>query len=149
MFLGKNRKVVLINKEFQIRLVSYFLVLSLINTVVVFISMIYFFKKFKNQAIELGLAPDHTFFYFLDAQRDHMSMVYLISTIVMIIIMFVGGLYISHRIAGPIYRLKQHMKNLSETGLEGEEKSKVKFREGDFLVDLQDSFNSFISSLIK
>lgn len=50
-------------------------------------------------------------------------------------------LFISHKLAGPIYRLK---KELKERKLE-HSSNDLKFREGDYLKDMEDDLNYFLN----
>ncbi len=54
-------------------------------------------------------------------------------------------LYISHKIAGPLYRFETDLKMIAE----GDLKHRIRLREGDQLKDLADSLNLFISTLEK
>ena len=60
---------------------------------------------------------------------------------------FVGlGLYgviLSHRIAGPLYRLNRHMLRVAK----GDEMGEVSFRKGDFFIELSDSYNAQYKAL--
>ncbi len=47
------------------------------------------------------------------------------------------GLYLTNRIAGPIYRLKIHMENM----IAGKEVEDVVFRKNDYFKDLAETFN--------
>jgi methyl-accepting chemotaxis protein len=53
------------------------------------------------------------------------------------------GVVISHRIAGPVYRLKQSMRRMAE----GDVSFLIHLREQDELQDLKDEFNDMISSV--
>lgn len=50
------------------------------------------------------------------------------------------SLYLLHRIAGPIYRLKMHMMDI----MAGEAPRPLRFRDDDQLADLADIFNDFM-----
>ena len=53
---------------------------------------------------------------------------------------FYIGFVISHRIAGPLYRFNNHLNKIAETG----EFGPIKFRDGDFFIELTESFNKAI-----
>jgi signal transduction histidine kinase len=53
------------------------------------------------------------------------------------------GVVVSHRIAGPVYRLKQSMHRMAE----GDVSFLIHLREQDELQDLKDEFNDMISSV--
>ena len=56
------------------------------------------------------------------------------------IVFFIVGFKLSHRIAGPIYRLNKDLKSYVEN--KGEDKLVIKFRDNDFFQDLKDNVNT-------
>ena len=52
-------------------------------------------------------------------------------------------IYISHRIAGPLYRLKMFMEKVEN----GDYSVKLKFRKNDAIHDVADSFNSMVAGI--
>ncbi len=80
---------------------------------------------------------------------DHIVVFY---KFVMVIALVLAGItilniyltvWLSHRIAGPIYRLKQSMQQAGS----GDLSVLIKFRENDELQDLKNEFNNMISSI--
>ena len=73
--------------------------------------------------------------------RQSLDTLFIVTLIVTMAILSIGGILLSHKVAGPLYRLKRHMldvaygKTLRETG----------FRSGDFFHELADSFNKVIA----
>ncbi len=55
------------------------------------------------------------------------------------------GILISHKIAGPLYRVKEQIKAI----IDGNYKNKIKFRKGDLLHDIADLFNEMTDNLDK
>lgn len=55
------------------------------------------------------------------------------------------GILISHKIAGPLYRVKEQIKKI----IAGNYKAKIKFRKGDLLHDIANLFNEMIDNLDK
>ncbi len=89
---------------------------------------------------EQGIPNDHIFFRFIDDQNYKMNFILLISSFIVFLISLIGALILSHRVAGPVYRLKMHLDSSVLTG----EKKEVTFRKGDFFMELQDAFNEYI-----
>jgi len=137
-----NRKVYLINPKFQLTISGYFLGLSLVNILIFYSCIYYFFYKFRAKGIALGIQKDHVFYHFLDDQKWAMDNLFLIVAIISIIVLLISGILISHRVAGPLYRFNQHLLQLSK----GNSLSKVFFRKGDFFLELQDNFNHYVDS---
>jgi len=59
------------------------------------------------------------------------------------VIFSILGIFLSHRIAGPLFRLKRYMTFVRN----GNYSHEIKFRKGDQLHDMADSFNEMVLSL--
>jgi len=71
----------------------------------------------------------------------------MISTAIVVV---VGTLYITmvsaylfHRVAGPVYRIEQHMKDV----IDGHPVTPLRFRDGDQLVSLADTYNQLLHAV--
>ena len=69
----------------------------------------------------------------------------LICALFAFIFLLVSGLYLSHRVAGPLGRLKNEMDGVAS----GKTPGVVKFRKKDFFQDLAASFNRQTDALTK
>jgi methyl-accepting chemotaxis protein len=141
--MKSQRKVYLINPKFQLSFIFFSTITSLLGMLVFFVASNYFFWSFKNLGKTYGIPENHIFFTFINDQGHKMNMIFLVSSIVFFIITIIGSLLLSHRVAGPIYRLTSHLNNISEK----KELSEVKFRSGDFFIELQDAFNGYINRI--
>jgi signal transduction histidine kinase len=56
-----------------------------------------------------------------------------------------GGIFVSHKAAGPIFRLHQVIKSLKNGNHQGE----IKFREDDFFPEIERDLNELIKTLKK
>jgi sensor histidine kinase YesM len=100
-------------------------------TVVTLYSTIYlFFWKFQEKAISVGIPEGHVFFKFLSEQKYSLDMLFLALAIINFFILILVGIIISHRIAGPIEKLRNHLSNFHG------EADDFKLRESDFFSDL-------------
>ena len=133
------RKVILINKPFQYSILGYFSCLSLILISIFYSTIWYFFSNLRKEAASVGLPPDHVFFTFIDQQKSNIDKVFIISSVVALIVILLGGLILSHKVAGPLYRLTQHLKGHSKANI-----TPVKFRKGDYFPEIEDAFNEFL-----
>ncbi len=59
------------------------------------------------------------------------------------IIVVIGGLHLSKKIAGPIQSIKMNLDNL----IQGREVINVKFRRSDYFFELQDKFNQYLEHM--
>lgn len=133
------RKHFLIYPAFQLRLIW----LLLASTVVTYGMLLFFlfecFQRLREQGILAHLPPDHSYFDSIIFQEDfmyrHMCAVlfggFLVSTIVTLIV--------SQRLAGPIIRIQNYLKQIIKTG---HVDPTVEFRSGDFFPDLPRLLNS-------
>jgi sensor histidine kinase YesM len=133
-----KRKVYLINPKFQIRFILYFFGLLLINTVTYY-SMVYIsFEKFNQQGAEAGLPSGHIFYRFIEQQFSFFNVAFLSFTVLMFAIFLVTSLLISHKISGPLYRLRKNLDEMAEK----KELFDIKFRDKDFFQEIPESFNN-------
>ncbi len=64
---------------------------------------------------------------------------------IIFILLTIIVIFISHRIAGPLHRLKQYMKKLGD----GDFALRLRFRTYDEIHDVADSFNEMVENLKK
>ena len=141
---ANRRKKYLINPKFQLSFV-FMCLLPATVTIVTFFSFIqyYFFKLFM-EGKELGLPLDHPYFMLLSDQRILLAKIFVFFMILVTILYLVWGIWISHKIAGPIYRLEKYLKSLTDIP-----ESDLKFREGDYFLEIPESFNEWLRKIRK
>ena len=140
--MSNKRKNYLINPQFQIRVTMYFVILAIINIIVFYGCVYYFFDIFYQKGLEVGLPKNHVFFMFIEDQITQMNSVFIIMSLLTTAILFIAGVLISHRIAGPMYRLDQDLQKMAEEN----KLEKVKFRKKDFFQEIPESFNKVVHS---
>jgi len=64
---------------------------------------------------------------------------------VVFIVLAITCLFISHRIAGPLHRLKMYMEKVEN----GDHSVRLKFRKSDAIHDVADSFNRMLDGITK
>ena len=67
----------------------------------------------------------------------------VLAAILGLIVVVAVGVHLSHRVAGPIFRLKESLKRVAS----GELGFVVRFRDGDYVGDLQELFNGMLQAL--
>lgn len=136
-FSSYRRKVYLINKNFQIKFLIYSIFISLV-TITVFYLMIYSFYEYGRQlGLEMGFPPGHIWFRFIDERQIDMGSFFLITSIIVFVFIVISGIWYSHKIAGPIYRISTQLKTISLDRLI----NKLSFRKYDFFLDLAVAYN--------
>lgn len=138
--MKSQRAVLLINKPFQLSVIAWFAFVSVLVSVTYFLSMMIFFQDLSNDAVQSGLTREHVFFKYLEMQQKQMFMIFGISTAISVFLIFAGGIWLSHRVAGPLYRLTAHLNKSSKDSV-----TPLKFRKGDYFPEVQDAFNDFIA----
>lgn len=132
-----GRKNFLINPRFQLSFLTYTLGVSLLTIGFFYGADWYFFRKFHQLGEGLGLPSNHVFFQFLDEQHATKNTYYGIAAGTTVSILTIWGLLLSHRVAGPLYRLRKHFNSVAH----GETFSDVRFRKGDFFQEVADAYN--------
>ena len=132
-----GRKNFLINPRFQLSFLAYTLGVSILTIAFFYAADAYFFWKFHQLGQGLGLPSNHVFFQFLDEQHSTKNTYYGIAAAVSLVFLTIWGLLLSHRVAGPLYRLRKHLHSVAQ----GETFSDVRFRKGDYFVEVADAYN--------
>lgn len=136
-----RRRIIVINRPFQFRfslyVVSWVFVLSL-----VYPSVIYgIFEYFEAQFLSLvGRVPPEVFVEV--KSQIFWSLVGLQAVFLGAI--FVMSLFVSFRIAGPIYKLQKTFREIREGTFQAQ---RIQFRDKDHFFDLAEDFNSMLGAL--
>lgn len=138
-----KRKIIIINPKFQWQYLAHSLVASLFFFTVLYFAMLFSFDYFEaeiyNYSSDLAVTTEELFIFL----KSRMGMVFISAVLFSVFWVAVLGLFISHRIAGPIYRMQQHLIFLKNNP---DSYSTVKFREKDYFIELESAFNEFIES---
>lgn len=127
----RQLKNLLINPKFQLKFLSYFIVLFLISTVSLYSTTFLFFYRMKQKALSVGIPDGHIFFKFLSNQKHDLDSLFIGLAAFNFFLLIGVGFVISHRIAGPIFKLKKQMSQPSPT------MDDYKLRENDFFQELE------------
>lgn len=136
----ENRSNLLINKKFQVRFAffvcSWLLPLSLIYPFIIY----KFFDLFIHYiAVDLSGPALAT----IEATRQQMFWFLVFIEVVFLLITFLISIFMSHRIAGPLYKLTQHMDSVRR-GNFGKE---LAFRKNDHFSELAEDFNLMMTGI--
>lgn len=134
-FEKNQRKVLLINRKFQLSFLSYTLSIAVVIMAVFFAANRYFFWAFERKGRAMGLEEGHIFFRFLAEQRGTMDLIYLTTGVVACVILLAHGLYLSNRVAGPLYNLQKYLQDY----LAGRKQAPLQFREKDYFQELAET----------
>lgn len=120
---------VLINPEFQLKLLSYFMGLFVLTTITLYSTTYLFFWNMKNKGLNVGIPEGHVYYQFLANQKHDMDMLFIGLAAFNFILLISVGFIVSHRIAGPIHKVKQFLADPISI-------DKVQMRENDFFKEL-------------
>ena len=137
-----GRRIYLINPKFQFTMVGWVAALAGLVISLLYALDLYFFHRFHELGLSVGLPPEHIYYRFLGEQSQFMMGAVLLVSALIFIILMIGGIMLSHRIAGPLYRLQKHMVDISE----GQTIKDVKFRKNDYFPELAEAFNKLNKS---
>lgn len=132
-----QRKSLFVNPQLQRGFLIYTMFSSLAVGVIYFFSLRYFLSSFQARGAEIGLSDDHIFFRFLADQQSVLDTVFAVSTLLILAYLVVSGLVMSNRIAGPIFRLEQYLREVRE----GKNVAPLKYREKDYFSTLAEEVN--------
>ncbi len=134
---ARKKRTLLINPRFQLTFLAWSVVMLLASIGTFYAGIHYFFFKFVRLGAIAGLPADHVIFQFLDAQKTQMNQIFIWTSVAAALILVAGSLWISHRVAGPLHRLRSHMDLMAD----GKTLDEVKFRKHDFFPELANSCN--------
>ena len=89
-----------------------------------------------NMVISYLNVPEQTLTDLKNKREDLLEMLILYQVLASLLI-FIGCVIFTHRIAGPLFKLKKHLQEFRNEGL----KRKLVFRKGDFFHDVADEVN--------
>jgi hypothetical protein len=144
--IPKKRQQFLINPAFQLSVIRQMLVLTGLVIGIFYAANFYHFWSLEAQGLALGLPPTHVFFKFLREQQRTMDLIFGVTALLTLITIVGFGLFLSHRVAGPLYRLKQY---LTEAPVDADAQAPLKFRDGDYFPDVAEAINVRLSQSSK
>lgn len=138
--MKNRRRIYLINKTFQLKFIMYTFVPSVFSLVIFYFSLNTYFSKLLDQGILSGLPVDHPYFSLIQDQKNFMNQLFIICSVYLFIFFIAWGLFISHKIAGPLYRLTKFFQSTDP----GEFKAKISFRPNDFFQEIPTAINQWM-----
>lgn len=140
-----REKKFLINNDFQIQFMVSLLLISICSMSVIYLANDYFFHSYMQRGEALNLPPDHPFFLMIHEQKKFMTNVFIVVALSISGIAGLWGLFYSHKIAGPLYRLQRYFTQAAVDS--APLKQKIYFRDDDFFQEIPESINKYIDSM--
>lgn len=142
---NRKKSSILINPRFQWTLIGYAAAVAFLILITMYGLFSLGFHEFLVMGQQAQLPQDHVYYQFIQMQEATFNRVLLVLSILVGTILVVGGLVVSHKIAGPIYRMQKEFLGMSER--EPTELKKVTFRKGDFFPELAETYNALVDKI--
>lgn len=134
-----RRKKFLLDRGFQLTVIGYFLIVAFITAAIHYTLVQFMFSSFMKEGLSLGLPSGHAYYSFIKMQRGEFLWYSLLSTGILTVVLTLMGLFLSHRIVGPIYKMKKYMRREANS----KTRHPLEFRKRDFFTDLASDFNDY------
>jgi len=131
-----KRRIKLVDPKLQIQLTLIFVSLSALGLLIQFI-------LFQSTLSRLASELPHDGARVMDAVNGSLPGVLGITLIAIMPLVYAVGVLTTFRIAGPVYRMKQYLRQVAEEGY----KEPVRLRKGDKLVDLAEQLSATLQKL--
>ena len=141
----RKKRSILINPKFQWTLIGYAAFIATLIFLSVYGLFSFGFHEFVQIGHQAGLPDDHVYFQFIKMQESTFLRVILAIAFFVGTILTVGGLVVSHKIAGPLYRLQKELLKMAEKP--DATLHKINFREGDFFPEVPQAFNELVEKV--
>ena len=138
----RKKRSLLINPKFQWTVIAYAAFTALLVLISVYGLFSFGFSEFSRIGGEAGLPAGHVYFQFIKLQEATFLRVIAAIAILVGLILTIGGLILSHKIAGPIYRMQKELSAMADK--EPVEMTALQFRKGDFFPELAIAFNLLV-----
>lgn len=139
----RQLKNFIIYPKFQLTLLIANISVTLITLLVVNYKAHRVFERLYQLGKEINLNDGHPYFNFISTSGELLYINLRWAFGLSLILTIITTIYISHRIAGPIYNLKQFFTEI----VEGAPFRKIKFRKGDYYSELPELINNAIEKI--
>ncbi|MBI4042004.1 MAG: hypothetical protein HY391_00870 [Deltaproteobacteria bacterium] len=141
----QRRKRILVNTYFQLKWAAYFVLIALVTTVIVGAAIYFITQGTANFLIAHGLHRSPDIFAYIGNQRALIYGSLAVIFLFLAVILFVAGVFLTHRVAGPLYALNRKMLEMAQ----GNYENTLRFRKKDEFRFLASSYNGLVSAVRK
>ncbi|MFN7684184.1 MAG: hypothetical protein ACK5QT_02095 [Oligoflexia bacterium] len=138
-----QRKRFLINPKFQFRFAFYLCTWVLALSAIFPFLLSQTFMLLAEQLVSNPSGPEVD--YVIQVRNELLRSLYLVEGLFILVVAGIS-VFISHRIAGPIYKLNQCLREAARTG---ELNPNLKFRSTDHFQELADSYNALARAILQ
>jgi hypothetical protein len=143
--MHKNRKLknYLVFPKFQLTLVGVNLFIMTVCYGLVFYQVYDSFAHLTQVGVRLKLPADSAFFKLIDHQQNAIQSKLILAAAISYLVSFVLTVIISHRVSGPLFRLKSYFIDMKENGYSKD----LNFRDNDYYSELPEVINQAIREI--
>lgn len=141
-----RRKQYLIKRDFQFRYIGILIGMTCIVCLIFIFASKYYINLNINPLIESGLISSPVLAELARIEKHFLNKNLLMIFLALIGTLSVLGIFITHRIAGPIYAIERRMKRIAQEGIT---QGDFRVRRTDEFQELAEAFNEMIASLEK
>lgn len=142
--LFKKRDVFIVDNTFQFKYSMLFGISGLIVSIVMFIIVFNYIKFHDGFLLKTGLEQSQELVNFLKAQEKLLFTKLFMISLIVTLFMFLIGLVVSNKIAGPIYGIRR---KINEIGINGNLSTRFSVRKKDEFKNLSEDLNKMMNKL--
>ncbi len=141
-----RRRQYIINQDFQFRYIGLLVGLASLLCLVFIVMTKHYIELNLNPLIETGLISSPVINELIQIEKQFLNKNLLIVFLGVLATITLAGIFITHRIAGPIYALERRMKQIAQEGMQ---RTPFQIRRTDEFQELVESFNDMMASIQK
>jgi methyl-accepting chemotaxis protein len=139
---ANRRRIWIVNRPFQAKVVMYGFTIGGATLLATFAALKFFFWRCEQILIGQGLPFDHPIYNFVQQQERYLAFIFMVASLVSISFATWLGVTLSHRVAGPLHRMRRHLLEAAS----GRAPKELKFRENDYFKELAEAYNAELVS---
>lgn len=139
----KRRRNYWINPKLQKAIIMRAIIANLALVGLLYAAEKVFFMKMASMGEQMGFPADHVYYVFLKEQEKVKFWIFIATSGIISALSAWAGVFMSHRIAGPVVRIRNDLHRIAN----GEKIREIKLRNGDFFQEVADEVNSLTLKL--
>lgn len=134
----------IVNKQTQYSLMGYFVALAVLSSVLSYFTVRWGYNSlFQSLDLNRTTISGPELYSILESQKSSSQCIALFAILESSLVFLLVGALLSHRIAGPLYRIQRGLEEI----VEGKVPRKIIFRKHDFFIGFDQLFNRAIQRL--
>ncbi len=144
--MDKNRRrKIIVDPKLQYSMISSLLIVFVLASAIFYVTTSFAFLEVRATVETLQLPQEHQIFSDLQRIEDATMLAFVAIFVGFAVLVTWGGLYVSRKIAGPIFALRRHFDRVAA----GETVADLAFRKDDYFTGLQKAFNRHMDAYRK